>query len=77
MIFFISTAVLALSWWLCSKIEGEWHGNKKGGLDYRGSILYFISSLSIMYGLSVFVRGACKKLSGVTHSYMVRIMSLP
>ncbi|MBR6268129.1 MAG: MFS transporter, partial [Selenomonadaceae bacterium] len=55
LIFFISTAVLALSWWLCSKIEGEWHGNKKGGLDYRGSILYFISSLSIMYGLSVFV----------------------
>lgn len=55
LIFFISTAVLALSWWLCSKIEGEWHGNQKGGLDYRGSILYFISSLSIMYGLSVCV----------------------
>ncbi len=55
LIFYLSTAILALSWWLCSKITGEWYGNREYGLDYKGSMLYFLSALSIMYGLSVYV----------------------
>lgn len=53
-IFFLSAAVNFLSSFMAAHAEGEWYGDRKGGLDYVGCILYFMASTMLLYGLSAF-----------------------
>ena len=54
LIFFLSAAVLTVSWQLSRRITAEWRGAPDGRFNYVGSLLYFVASLAFMYGLSVY-----------------------
>ncbi len=53
MIFFLTASILFGSWYMAGKIEGEWYGERGASMDYGGSVLYFLGTLSVLGGLSI------------------------
>ncbi|MFA6850807.1 MAG: MFS transporter [Selenomonadaceae bacterium] len=54
MIFFLTAAVLLLSLAAIVRVKNEWYGAKGEKLDYKGSLLYAMGSMLLLYGLSAY-----------------------
>ena len=52
LIFFLSALVNFLSSFMAARVKGEWYGDRSGGMDYKGAVLYCAASVLTLYGLS-------------------------
>lgn len=52
LIFFLAGAVDIVSAVMAARVHEEWYGNRQGGMDYLGCVLYAASSIMILYGLA-------------------------
>lgn len=54
LIFFLSAAANIVSALVALRVKGEWYGERNGGMDYLGCVLYSAASTMILYGLSAY-----------------------
>ncbi len=52
LIFFLAAFVQLVSAWLASRVQEEWYGNRTGGMDRVGCLLYIAGSVMSLLGLS-------------------------
>ena len=54
LIFFLSAALNLVSGLIALRVRGEWYGERHGGMDIRGCVLYSAASTMILYGISAY-----------------------